>query len=70
MSFKSNLPFTFKIEKDCQEFHAWCPELTGCHTQGKTANIALENLKDAVQLYSKDIPTGTLNSLLKDAGLR
>ncbi len=51
MSFKSNLPFTFKIEKDGQEFHAWCPELTGCHTHGKTANIALENLKDAIQLY-------------------
>lgn len=47
----SNLPFTFKVEKDGTEFHAWCPELPGCHTHGKTVNEALENLKDAVQLY-------------------
>jgi predicted RNase H-like HicB family nuclease len=46
-----NLPFTFKVEKDGAEYHAWCPELAGCHTHGKTVNQALENLKDAVQLY-------------------
>ena len=51
MSVKSNLPFTFKIEKDGVEFHSWCPELPGCHTHGKTVNLALENLKDAIQLY-------------------
>ena len=44
-------PLTFKIEKDGKEFHAWCPELEGCHTHGQTVNKALENLKDAVQLY-------------------
>jgi predicted RNase H-like HicB family nuclease len=47
----NNLPFTFKVEKDESEFHAWCPELPGCHTHGKSVNEALENLKDAVQLY-------------------
>jgi predicted RNase H-like HicB family nuclease len=47
----NTLPFTFKVEKDGAEFHAWCPELPGCHTHGKTVNQALENLKDAVQLY-------------------
>ncbi len=47
--FKSVL--SFKIEKDGKEFHAWCPELKGCHTHGKTVPKALENLKDAVQLY-------------------
>ncbi len=46
-----NLPFTFKIEKDGEQFHAWCPELAGCHTHGKTPSVALENLKDAIQLY-------------------
>lgn len=45
------MPFSFKVEKDGEEFHAWCPELPGCHTHGKTVNQALENLKDAVQLY-------------------
>jgi predicted RNase H-like HicB family nuclease len=51
MNSESGLPFTFKIEKDGVEFHAWCPELPGCHTHGKTRPEALENLKDAVQLY-------------------
>ena len=46
-----NLQFTFKIEKDGEQFHAWCPELPGCHTHGKTPSVALENLKDAIQLY-------------------
>ena len=46
-----DLPFTFKVEKDGTEFHAWSPELPGCHTHGKTVTIALENLKDAIQLY-------------------
>jgi predicted RNase H-like HicB family nuclease len=51
MNSETGLPFTFKIEKDGAEFHAWCPELPGCHTHGKTPPVALENLKDAVQLY-------------------
>ena len=46
-------PLTFKIEKDGNEFHAWCPELEGCHTHGQTVSKALEHLKDAVQLYLK-----------------
>jgi predicted RNase H-like HicB family nuclease len=44
-------PLTIKIERDGNEFHAWCPELEGCHTHGKTVHKALENLKEAVQLY-------------------
>lgn len=47
----SKVQLTFKIEKDGEEFHSWCPELEGCHSHGKTQHEALENLKDAVQLY-------------------
>jgi predicted RNase H-like HicB family nuclease len=42
---------TFKIEQDGNEFHAWVPELPGCHTHGRTVSEAMHNLKDAVQLY-------------------
>jgi predicted RNase H-like HicB family nuclease len=42
---------TFKIEPDGNEFHAWSPELPGCHTHGRTVEEAMRNLKDAVQLY-------------------
>lgn len=45
------LMLTFKIEPDGNEFHAWIPELPGCHTHGRTVNEAMENLKDAMKLY-------------------
>ena len=32
-------------------FVAECPELPGCITQGKTETEALENAKEAVELY-------------------
>ena len=41
----------FEIERDGNQYHTWCPELPGCHSHGKTVKEALENLKDAVQLY-------------------
>ena len=55
MNAGSPLPFSFKIEKDGNQYHAWCPELPGCHTHGKTVPVALENLKDAIQLYMDTI---------------
>jgi len=44
-------------------YHAFCPALPGCHTQGDTYEEALENIKDAIKLYigslkaQKKIPT-------------
>ena len=49
---------TFKIEKDGSQFHTWCPQLPGCHSHGTTVKKALENLKDAVQLYLETIMEG------------
>jgi len=46
---------TFKIERDGATFHAWSPELPGCHTHGATRADALRNLKDAVNLYLEDV---------------
>jgi predicted RNase H-like HicB family nuclease len=56
---------SFKIEKDGKEFHAWSPELPGCHTHGATRAEALANLKDAVRLYLDDVME---ESLLPRAG--
>jgi predicted RNase H-like HicB family nuclease len=42
---------TFQTEIDGDQFHAFCPQLAGCHTFGATKKIALENLKEAVDLY-------------------
>jgi len=46
---------TFKIERDGDEYHTWAPELPGCHSHGRTVTEALENLKDAVQLYLETV---------------
>lgn len=42
---------TFKFEKDDNEFHAWIPELPGCHTHGRTVDETIQNLKEAMKLY-------------------
>lgn len=60
------MALTFTLEKDGKKWHAYCPELHGCHTFGSTKEEALKHLKDAVLLYvvipihSKNIPKGTL----------
>ena len=45
---------SFKIEKDGDKWHSFCPELLGCHSFGDTQQEALSNLKNAVQLYIED----------------
>lgn len=45
---------TFRLEKDGNKIHAWCPELKGCHTFGDTAEEAIKNLKNAIELYIED----------------
>ena len=56
---KSNL-FKVVIEEDAFEdrrkaYHAYCPALQGCHTWGHTAEEALANIQEAVELYVEDL---------------
>lgn len=49
---------TFKfpviIEKDEDGFYvADCPDLSGCHTQGKSLEEAITNVRDAIKLHLK-----------------
>jgi predicted RNase H-like HicB family nuclease len=39
------------IEKDEHGYYAWCPELKGCQTQGRTVEEILVNIREAVELY-------------------
>ncbi len=39
------------IEKDDDGHYAWCPELKGCQSQGATIEDALENIREAIELY-------------------
>lgn len=44
--------FPVIIEKDEDGFFvADCPELTGCHTQGKSLEEAITRIKDAIKLH-------------------
>lgn len=49
---------TFKIsvviEKDKDGYFAFCPELQGCYSQGKTYEEALKNISDAIKLHIED----------------
>ena len=48
------MSITFKLEKDGDQWHAYCKELSGCHTFGQTKEEALMHLKNAVMLYLED----------------
>ena len=59
------MPLTFKLEQDGNQWHAYCPELKGCHTFGSTKEEALKNLKDAVMLYIEDeIENQSMNAVI------
>jgi len=39
------------IEHDEHGCYAWCPELRGCQSQGKTVEEALANIREAIELF-------------------
>ncbi len=36
-------------------YHAFCPALKGCHTQGDTYEEAVENIREAIALYLESL---------------
>jgi predicted RNase H-like HicB family nuclease len=39
------------IEQDEHGCYAWCPELKGCQSQGKSVEEALTNIREAIDLF-------------------
>jgi predicted RNase H-like HicB family nuclease len=39
------------IEQDEFGCYAWCPELKGCQSQGKTIEETLANIREAIELF-------------------
>ena len=39
------------IEQDEYGCYAWCPELKGCQSQGKTVEETLANIREAIELF-------------------
>ncbi|MBI2850898.1 MAG: type II toxin-antitoxin system HicB family antitoxin [Chloroflexi bacterium] len=54
---KSKLGFRVQVivEPDDKGFHAYCPALKGLHTYGDTRIEAVQNAKDAVEVYLKSL---------------
>jgi predicted RNase H-like HicB family nuclease len=52
------------LEKDEHGFYAWCAELKGCQSQGDTLEEALENIKEAIELYLETLPVEERRTLL------
>jgi len=48
--------FTAIIKKEDEGgFHAFCPALSGCHTQGETFEETVNNIEDAIKLYLESL---------------
>jgi len=39
------------IEQDGYGCYAWCPELKGCQSQGRTIEETLTNIREAIELF-------------------
>ena len=39
------------IEQDEHGCYAWCPELKGCQSEGKTIEETLVNVREAIELF-------------------
>lgn len=37
-------------------YHAWCPSLSGCHSQGETLEEAKRNIIEAIECHLESMP--------------
>lgn len=48
--------YTVLLEKEEEGgYHAFCPILKGCHSQGETVEEAIENITEAIELYLESL---------------
>lgn len=48
--------FTVILEREEEGgYHAFCPTLKGCHTQGDTLDEALANVREAIEAYLESL---------------
>jgi len=54
------------IEKDEFGYFTYCPELSGCHTQGDSIEEVLRNIKEAVGLYLETLSKKDARKMLSN----
>jgi predicted RNase H-like HicB family nuclease len=42
-------------DEETGEWAVWCPELPGCASAGETEAQALENIREAIELYNRPL---------------
>jgi len=53
--------YTVILEKEEDgSYHAFCPILKGCHSQGDTFEEAIDNMTEAIELYLESLMADNL----------
>ncbi|MEB3309295.1 MAG: type II toxin-antitoxin system HicB family antitoxin [Snowella sp.] len=53
--------YTVLLEKEQDGgYHAFCPILKGCHSQGDTVEETIENMTEAIELYLESLVADNL----------
>jgi predicted RNase H-like HicB family nuclease len=48
--------YTVILEKESVGgYHAFCPALRGCHSEGETEAEALQNIREAMEIYIESL---------------
>ncbi len=48
--------YTVILEREADGgFHAYCPALKGCHSQGDSLDEAVENIREAIAAYLQSV---------------
>ncbi|NET59677.1 MAG: type II toxin-antitoxin system HicB family antitoxin [Symploca sp. SIO2E6] len=48
-------------------YHAFCPILKGCHSQGETFEETIDNITEAIELYLESLKADSASILLARA---
>ena len=59
-----NQKISVVIEKDAEGYYAYCPELSGCQSQGDTFEDVLANIREAAELYLETLSAEEKKDLL------
>ena len=48
--------YTVILEREADGgFHAYCPALKGCHSQGDSLDEAVANIREAIEVYLESV---------------
>jgi len=57
--------YRVQLEKTDEGYAVWCPGLPGCWSQGDSEEEALENIKDAIQMYLEAVQLLTTDKQIR-----